>query len=132
MLARIDPATGHDSRFALKANLSVPTDIVIDEDLNVYVADPNYSRVVRYSTIADRDAEFIQGESVFSLGLDSDGNVYAAGKKYAPSGEVIASGFVGAAYGIAVDTHGDVYLADGVYNDGWSFALKRYQAVTCP
>ncbi len=131
------PGNGGDNGAATSAQLNGPQGLAVDASGNLYIADTQNNRIRKVSgatitTIAGANNEL---GLPFGIALDSAGNIYAAEfgrnrvSKISPAGAVstiagngvagyggdggpAASAMLSTPQGVAVDTAGNVYIAD--------------------
>ena len=122
-LSRLDLATGATTVLFDGSDLSVPTDLAVDAQGNVLIADVNNQQIKKYDAALGVETLFLANSYALGIALDGAGNVYANGNQFSPTGALLASGYAPGSYGIAVDTAGNVYTALGENTDEWAYSI---------
>lgn len=118
VLGQADFTSGSGNRGGTTAanTLFVPSDVTLDSSGNLYVADRTNQRVLRFDSAASKangaDADKVFGQADFTSSSANRGGTPTANSLFYPSG-------------VALDSHGNLYIGDAN-----NYRVLRFDSVT--
>ena len=115
----------------LSAGLTLPTGVVVDRGGNLYVVDTGNNRVVRYPNPFNQTSNPFSIDLVIGQKTQSSGNAPNEGQpKPASKTLALIAGGVALRAGIALDTQGNLWVADAANNRVLRFPASQLSAGT--